>query len=204
MGTLHQVTPPAGEIITLEEAKSYLRVDSSHDDDLIEEIITAARVFVEGPDGRLNVLFAEQTWMLQLDTFPSEGEIMIPLHPVQSIVSINYYDEDGNFQQVSSPDYYLDGHNRPPWILTTGEFDWPAVLAAANSVEITFIGGFAAGNESESGANNISTNVPKQVKLAMKMLVQHWYDNRGLIAQGTFDDLPFGIKRILQPFRMFV
>lgn len=202
--TLKLVTPPDGEVVTLQEAKLYLRQDSTASDALIDELISAAREFTEGPKGRLNRLWLTQTWLLQLDEFPSSGEIMIPLAPVQSVTSVRYYDEDGNLQTVDPLNYYLDASNEPPWVLAVADVDWPATLKAANAVEVTFVGGYAPGSASESEANQIAENVPKQVKIGLKMLVQHWFDNRGLMSQGTFDELPMGIKRILQPFRMFV
>lgn len=201
--TLKLITPPAGEMVTLEQAKAYLRFDSASSDDEIQDMVKAAREFIEGPKGRLNRVFLEQTWKLTLDSFPC-GEIMIPLAPVQSIDSVRYYDEDGALQTVNALDYYLDGDNEPPWVLTTGDFRWPSTLKAANAVEITFLAGYPAGAVSESGENAIAKNVPGQAKLAVKALVQHWFNNRGLMGVGTFEELPMSVKRQLQPFRMFV
>lgn len=202
--TLRLVEPPAGEIVTLAQAKTYLRKLSADDDSLVEELITAARQHVEGP-GMLNAVFAEQTWELVLDEFPT-GEIAIPLAPVQDIVFVNYYDEDGLLVAVDPLNYYLDAVSRPPWVLAQGDgFSWPATLDAANSVIVRFVAGFPMGSESGTGLDDgFAANIPRNVKLAIKMLVQHWHDNRGVIGQGGFEELPHNVRDLLHKYRMFI
>lgn len=201
---LRLVTPPAGEIVTLAQAKTYLRKLSTDDDALVEELITAARQHVEGP-GMLNAVFAEQTWELVLDEFPV-GEIAIPLAPVQDIVSVSYYDEDGALQAVNPLNYYLDAVSRPPWVLAQGDgFSWPATLDAANTVIVRFLAGYPVGSDSGSGTDDgFAINIPRDVKLAIKMLVQHWHDNRGVIGQGGFEELPYNVRQLLHHYRMFI
>src|ERR1043165_9106345 len=90
---------PSVEPITLEEARDHLRLVASGspathpDDDMIEAFITAARQHIDGKDGWLGRCLITQTWELVLDTFP-DGEIRLPLSPVQEVVSIKYDDEN--------------------------------------------------------------------------------------------------------------
>jgi uncharacterized phiE125 gp8 family phage protein len=64
---LQLVTAPAGEPITLLEAKQHLRVDVDDDDALIGSLITAARQAAETLTGR-QLMTAR--WRLVLDAFP--------------------------------------------------------------------------------------------------------------------------------------
>ena len=56
--TLFLVTGPATEPLTLAEAKSWLRVDGTTEDGLIQSLITSARLAVEAATNRL--LIAQQ------------------------------------------------------------------------------------------------------------------------------------------------
>lgn len=64
---LQLVSAPAGEPITLLEAKQHLRVDVDDDDALIGSLITAARQAAETRTGR-QLMTAR--WKLVLDGFP--------------------------------------------------------------------------------------------------------------------------------------
>ena len=95
-------THPATEPITLTEAKAHLRVDDSYDDTYINTLITTARLYCER---FLNQSLITQTWQLFLDSFPSNGLILLKHGPVISLTSIKYYDSDNTEQTLSSDDY---------------------------------------------------------------------------------------------------
>ena len=64
------LTPPAVEPVGLNEAKAYLGVLDSAEDNLISNLITAARQAVEQYCGRVLI---NQSWRLTLDTWPQEA-----------------------------------------------------------------------------------------------------------------------------------
>lgn len=196
---LQLVTPPTAEIITLAEAKSFLRVDHTDDDTLIGMLIKAARLRIEGPEGKLNALFLTQTWDLILDRFPC-SEIRIPLQPIQSVESITYFDPDGFSQTMSTADYYLDDVNKPPFVLLMEDASWPDTLDAANSVTIRFVGGYAY-----ASGEGVADNVPDPVKIAVMQMVGHWYERRDYVADATAVlTFPEFIWDLLQPYKMFL
>src|ERR1700722_19098418 len=67
MYSLNNITPPAVEPVTLEEAQAFLVVVPATDDALIEGFITAARQMAEKYCHRA---FYTQQWRLSLDRFP--------------------------------------------------------------------------------------------------------------------------------------
>jgi hypothetical protein len=60
---LRLITPPRGEPVGVEEAKRYLRVETFDDQEIIENLITTARLAVESYTGRT---LMTQTWRLIL------------------------------------------------------------------------------------------------------------------------------------------
>ena len=79
-------TEPASEPITLAEAKSYLRVDSSGDDALITSLISTARKLCEEHTQRA---FMTQTYNLFLDALEDVDDGL--WEGIRTGAYINYY-----------------------------------------------------------------------------------------------------------------
>ena len=84
--------PPAGEPLTLAEAKLHLRVDLNDDDALIAALISAAREQVEFLTGQRLIT---QTWALELAA--DERGALEGLLPIQSVTSASPYTLDGRW-----------------------------------------------------------------------------------------------------------
>ena len=84
--------PPAGEPLTLAEAKLHLRVDLNDDDALITALISAAREQVEFLTGQRLIT---QTWELELAAGERGG--LEGLLPIQSLTSASAYNLDGRW-----------------------------------------------------------------------------------------------------------
>lgn len=139
--SLQLITPPSWEPVSLALAKNHLRVDIDEDDNLIAGLIAAARVYCEKFQNRA---YLEQTWDLWLDSFPLEDSITIPLPPLQSVVSIKYYDADDTEYTLSADDYIVDGVSQPGRIILGNDKSWPGTaLKAAQAVVIRFTAGYA-------------------------------------------------------------
>lgn len=170
---LERISGPASEPVTLAEAKLHLRVDDdlTADDDLIRDLIAAAREFCEETLGRALVL---QTWKLSLDYFHS-WEIRLPRPPLSSVTEIKYVDSGSGVLTVLSPTLYdVDAASRPGRITPTWAGYWPAVRRHPNAVQITYTAGVAD-----------VTATPRCVKQAMLLLIGHWYVNREEVVTGT-------------------
>ena len=121
----YQITSqPAVEPISLTEAKDHLRIDGTDEDTYLATIITAARKYCEQ---YCNRAFITQTWKQYPDDF-SDG-MKLSINPVQSVTSITYYDEDGNYHRKDGPAIiypsgkcycYVNGHNVSSWFEDRG------------------------------------------------------------------------------------
>ncbi len=165
-------TGPTSEPITLPQAKAHLRVLSPDEDTLIRDLLKAAREEVENRTGRA---FMTQTWELFLDKFPeSSGPILLFRAPVQSITTLAYIDTDGASQTlVVTTDFVLDAKNEPARIVPAVDKTWPATETIVNAVTVTFLAGYTS-----------AALVPHGIKAAIKLMLNHRYENREAVVMG--------------------
>lgn len=164
---------PAVEPITLAEAKLFLRVDASGEDQLIDALIVAARQMVEEHTSRRCIT---QTIELSFDGVPAERVLPIPFAPVASISSIVSYDTDNAATTFSANDYRLDTHSLPNRIVLDDDASWPSDLRQTNSLLVTAVLGYGS-----SGASVTD----KALMGAMKLLITHWYEHRNAVHSGV-------------------
>ena len=202
---LQLVTPPAGEPISLAEAKQHLRVDGGDDDLLIGSLITAARQAAETITGR-QLMTAR--WKLVLDAFPgpllmhagSGSSFSLPAHaillakcPVQSVVSVEYLDMNGTTQVLPASDYVLDAACEPARLSPVFGKTWPPTLPQIGAVTVTFDAGYGSASE-----------VPEGLKSWIKLRVGSLYGHReemAVLSRGRIDPLPF-VDGLLDGFKV--
>lgn len=184
---------PAVEPVSLVEAKLHLRVDSDDDDLVIESLVKAAREHVEELTGRKLIT---QTWKYYRDGFPEGAELPLPFAPVSAVSSVKYTDADGTQSTWSSSEYLADTKSVPARVVLKDDYDWPdptAGLREANAVEVAFVVGYGATPES----------VPEGLRLAVKMLAAHFYENREAVQQKDLSELPLGLKALIAQYRVW-
>jgi len=193
---LRLITPPEVEPVSLEEAKSHLRVDHDDDDLLIANYIVGARQMAEKYTARA---FVTQTWELVVDAFPT-NEIMIPLPPLQSIVDINYDDAAGSLVSMSPLDFEVDTVSQPGWVvpLVSG---WPSTWDGINAVRIRFTAGYSPTTDSPP---DLVANIPTSLKNAILLQVGTLYASRESVVIGTIagEILPGGMQHLLRQYRV--
>jgi uncharacterized phiE125 gp8 family phage protein len=185
------VSPPGEEPVTLAELKLHARVDLTDDDELLSALITAAREWVESHTGRR---LMQRTETLFLDGFPDSDRIAIPVAPVAAIGAVTYLDDAGASTTLDSSAYVTDV-NGPIGVvaLKTGQ-TWPALTSSkrpVNAVRVAFTSGYAT-----------AALVPSSLKLVVKMLAAHFYENREGTTPITVNEVPFGIRALLRPWRV--
>lgn len=202
---LQLVTPPAGEPVSLADAKQHLRVDGGDDDLLIGSLITAARQAAETKTGRQLIT---ARWKLVLDAFPgpslmqsaSGASFSLPGHaillakcPVQSVVSIEYLDINGTTQVMPASDYVLDAACEPARLTPAFGKTWPPTLPQTGAVSVTFDAGYGT-----------ASAVPEGLKSWIKLRVGSLYGHReemSVLSRGRIDPLPF-VDGLLDGFKV--
>lgn len=181
---LKRTVEPTTEPVSLDEAKSQCRVDTSDDDIFITGLIAAARDYVEKTARRA---FITQTWRLSLDEWPCGDEIELPKPPLVSVSSIIYKDTVGAQTTLSSSTYIVDTDSEPGRVkLAYGE-SWPSdTLYPANPIQITYVAGYG-----------VAAAVPQWAKQAIKLLIGHWYENREETIAATIKNIPLGVDSLI-------
>lgn len=180
------LTPPAQEPVSLSEARTFLRLDQTTEDDLLGTLITAARLMVEAASGRLLV---DQAWRIVIDRWPDSGEIRLPLSPLSAITAARVYDALGAPQPVAPTALQLDKLADPPVLRVVAEV--PEIGRAHGAIEIDVIAGF--------GATAIA--VPVLLRQAVLRLAARWFERRGDVAGRDALALPPEIFALVAPFR---
>lgn len=163
---------PASEPFTTATVKEWLKVDYTDDDTLIGSLITAARQYVENYTGlKLFTQTVQEVWdelPLTDENYNHFGGFSLSWWPVQSITTFAYVDESGDPQTITSANYDADLVSRPARMSSTYGVAWPVTRDEMKAVTVTYVAGYAA-----------TTDIPDDIKVAMRLIIADWYDNRG-------------------------
>lgn len=216
MPSLVVKTPPAVEPISLAEAKDHLNVTVTDDDARIQNYTRAARANLER---RYDVAFITQslvlgrdyfpavfgmgwgwspgwwlgnTWMAQYDTQELRYGYLSLRPPVQSITSVTYLDQTGAITTWASSNYVLDADSRPGRLSLALGKTFPTTAPLLGAVKVEFIAGYTD-----------PTQVPDDMKSALKLLLGEYYQNRENVVIDTRIvalAIPDGVDALMAPF----
>lgn len=174
------ITPPEADPVTLQEVKEHLRVAWFNDDDeYLKGLIKAAVSHLDGYQGILNRCIMPQAWLVTRSTWCRS--IDTPFTDTTAAV-VKYRDVTGTEQTL--PD--------------------TAVRISADQVEFLQFPELQAGH---SDAISIVTThgyeiVPESLKLAIKILVAHYYRNREPVTFGGVPaKIPHSVDALIAPHR---
>jgi len=175
------VTPPVQEPLVLSEVKTFLRVDHDFEDGYIAALIAAAREYCEAYQRRA---FINRELLVRIEK--PQGVIKLPYPPLQTVQSIKYWDKYETVHQLENSDYTLDTVSVPGRIIPAGIW-----LCSARAMEVRYVAGY--GEE--------PSFIPNSVKVAMLLLIGHWFENREAVSnvQGTTE---FAVKALLDVERV--
>lgn len=212
--TLSRTAPPTLDVVTLDEARLQLRVDTigspatNPEDSLITDLIASATAELDAGTGWLGRALAPQTWRLGLDSFPKGytdrpdgGAIILPYPPLISIESFTYVNSEGTtVTMVEGTDYRLirpvgpDASNAK--LIPLYNRSWPTARCDVDSVVITYRCGYSTGSPEDE-------DVPQLIKNAIKSRITDWYDSRGVEAPGLTSGISPHVQNALEGFRIY-
>lgn len=180
-------TKAATPLITTDEAKNYLRVDSSTDDALIDLFVEAATTQVEN---HIHRSLISQSWTLTMDNFDrhsdhildqlGEGVHNLPMSvafrsdvvflarmPIISITSVKTTDTDNSQTPFDSSNYDFSAETGQLF-LNDGSV-WPTNLREKDAIEIIYVAGYGTA----------ATDVPAPIRQTVYYQLGRIYENRG-------------------------
>jgi len=168
--------PAATPVLTLAEAKAYLRVDHDVDDALIAALIRSATDICEHFIGRV---LLSSGWQERFDA--AGTTYRLGREPVRAVSAVAWRDQSG----VSTP-IAADAHT-----ITITEDGQGSVVLAALPFEATAIDiSFTAGEASDPNG------LPEAVRQGLLRLVCHEYDYRD-----SSSSPPVAVAALWRPFR---
>ena len=187
-GKLVLKTAPTSTVISLSEAKAFLRIDSDYDDDntYITSLINVATQVVEEFTRRR---LMTQTYKIFYDEFPPYIDLQVG--DVASVSGIKYFDESNTQVTLHSSNYDVDTKVRPGRIYESEDGNFPNTYDRPNAVEVEFIVGGTA------------SDVPAPIIQSIYIIVGRYYENRQDVVTGTIaSELPLMVDHLLTPYRL--
>jgi hypothetical protein len=167
---------PAIEPISLTEAKEYARIDSTFEDTLISSLIKVARLHCEAFTGKAII---RKTITIESFTFPYQWQLPYgPLSSATDITKVVNIDQNG----TETPLNYQ---------VNVGLFPKIAITSGPQSLKFKMV--YTAG----------FTNVPEDIKLAVKMMVNTMYERREDFSDLQAIPSPIGVKALLMPYKTY-
>ena len=178
------LVPPSAEPLSLTDAKAMLRVEHADDDVVIASLIAAARGHVEALTRRVLMV---QTWRLVRDAWPADGRIHLRSGPLRAVMAARGFDASGEAHAIDVQNFVVD---EAADIIASPAWALPPPGRHRGGIELDLELGFAAH----------PADVPAPLRQALRMMVAHWYDNRGAVASGA-TLLPAGAAALIAPYR---
>jgi uncharacterized phiE125 gp8 family phage protein len=198
---LVRVTEPAVEPVTLDEAKAWLKITGTDDDAIVTGLIKAARGMFEAHTG---LALIDTAYRAEWDALPRVGsyvgalisrELELPRSPLKAsspITAVTYLDSAGAVQTFASGNYVVDGARDPSryarlWLKDTA--DWPDLGEFPGALRVEFTAGYGSA----------ASAVPEEIKVCLKLLVAHLYEQRAPVNVGNIvNELPWSLRHLVE------
>ena len=177
-------------LFTTAEAKDFLKVDTTADDTLIDNLIKAATQSCEIYTNRyfLDTLVTQYAdkWADIENLYKS---------PVSSITHIKYYDSDDSLQTLAGTVYLLDEVSQPARIGLKPNQSYPNIANRINAIEVKYTVGYGTA----------ASSVPEAIRQAVLITIGNWYENRQTVITGRIaTELPLSSQYLLNQYKIQV
>lgn len=173
---------------------------SPEDSTLVEALKSAVMAHLDGVQGVLGRALITQSYKMTFRRFPAfhdpefeEYAIRLPIRPVQSVTSVEYYDDSGALQTLASDQYRLVRNTAGESVIVPTESAiWPATQDRPDAITVSLVAGYG----------DAPSDVPAGIRAAGLLLVADLYEHRE--AQSLdYDIMPNPtVCRLLEPYRV--
>jgi uncharacterized phiE125 gp8 family phage protein len=143
----------------------------------IEAFRLAAHDLVGEMSGRV---LGSETWAVSVGEAPNRLDL--PKSPVQSLVSITYYDAAGTVQTATLSDFHLFADDDRAVVTPKDGKTWPPLQKRDDAMTVTFIAGY--------------TVLPPALSQAVLMVAGHLYENRSAVSEGAMSEVPMAVQAL--------
>ena len=185
------ITAATSNVLTTAEVKEHLKVDTTADDTLIDNLIIAA---TNSCQEYTNRFFIETLIKQYGDNWSDVSELF--KSPVNSGVSfiVQYYDTAGVLQTLDASKYTLDNISQPARLVPAPNESWPDIIDDLNAVQIKYLVG-----------TRLAADVDDAIKQALLLTIGHWYQNREAVIVGRqVNEMPMSAKYLLDQYKIQV
>ena len=159
---------------SLANAKSAKKITSTAEDNVLQRMLDAAIEVLEESTGKA---FRLNTYKLRLQSFTKSRfynedtcSIGLPWCPLVTITSVDYVDEDGATQTLSTDVYEVNIYSEPGQIRLKDGQSWPTVKEVFNPITITYTAGY--------NNTTVDNTTPKKLVQAIELIFGEYYMNR--------------------------
>lgn len=180
---------PATQVVTNAEliAQSRIPDDAATEEAaLLTAYIAAATKYVENQTRRALI---SRSVTIRAPYFPTRTgyQSLSSVAPVSAVDSVQYYDTNDTLQTLSSSSYIVDLFAEPVRIVLAEGATWPTTRERPDAVIYNCTAGYGAD----------ASDVPDDLKHAIKMICSHWYEHRESINDSQVYDVPMAADSIL-------
>jgi uncharacterized phiE125 gp8 family phage protein len=188
MARSYSIEDSGTAILTTAEAKKHLKVDTTADDDYIDNLISAA---TESAQIFTNRYFINSTIIQYGDTWSDIATLF--KSPVSSVDEITYYDSDNSLETLATSVYLTDVNHQPARIGLKPNQSFPSLADRISAVIVEYTVGYGSS----------AANVPEGIKESVLLTVGNLYENRQEVVVGRIaTELPKSAQYLLEQFKV--
>lgn len=171
---------PAIEPISLDEMKTYLRLDTNQENPLVEQLIKVARRMIEDYTSRALITQVHRV-MTNFDECP-DGNVVLPIAPVQGLHALPQIMIGKSMEKVSG--HKLDQSRSQARVQINTYYSDESTICI----------------DYRCGYGDTADDVPDPLKQAILLLVAELYENRPGDKPSTV--LPGFVRALINPYRI--
>lgn len=174
-----RVVEPPEPLVTIDDVRGQILDLPEEDEAYVEGLILAAGQWIDGPAGWLGRAVGVQTleWSGRIDC----DRVRLPYPQVTGVLSVTTEDHDGNEIELETNQYRFSGGE----LIAARDTDW--VRQPVHRIQ------YQTGYE----------ELPAPIRVAVLMLVAHWYRTREAVTSNAVSEIPYGVDALLSPFRVY-